>query len=139
MLIQVCLLWLTLADPNILPNEVEWLDDPNMLPTLFTEWEEERPEPYITVFIENWLRTDRHRNYPKTIDGVLYETWTAPYAWASDLNHDDIINMHDFGIVAKFYRGGLVYTPPPPTVAPSKIEVLAIFGELLFMRENLRG
>lgn len=120
-----------LADPNILPNEVAWLDDPNVLPTLFVEWREERSEPYITVLVENWLRTDRQRDYPKTIDGVLYATWTAPYSWASDLNHDNAIDMQDFGIVAKFYTGGIEYVPPVP--APSRLELLAMFAEMIFM------
>lgn len=134
MLIQVCLLWMALTDPNaILPHEVEWLDDPNILPTLFVEWREERTEPYITVLVENWLRTDRQRNYPKTIDGVLYTTWTAPYAWASDLNHDDIIDFQDFGIVAKFYQGGIMYVPPSPVSSMSKLEVLAMFAHSIFM------
>ncbi len=134
MLIQACLILLALADPNILPNEVAWLDDPNILPTLFTEWQDERAEPYITVLIENWLRMDRHRNYPKIIDGVLYDTWTAPYAWVSDLNHDDVVDIHDFGIVAQFYQDGLAHTPP--MVVPSKLEALAMFGEMLFMENN---
>lgn len=118
MLIQACLIMLMLSDPNILPNEVTWLDDPYLLSTLFTEWDEVRPEPYATVTLENWLRTDRHRDCPKEIDGVVYDTWTAPYAWASDLNHDGIVDLYDFGIVAKFHRGGLKSKPPPPAPPP---------------------
>ena len=131
MLIHACLLMLFFGNPNILPNEVAWLDDPNTLTTLFTEWEAEQAEPYAMVTLENWLRTDRKRNYPKTIDGVLYQTWTAPYAWASDLNHDDVVDLQDFGIVAEYHPGGLNLRPEPPP--PTRVEVIAMFAEMLFM------
>ncbi len=134
MLIQVCLLMLAFADPNILPDEVAWLDDPNTLTELFAEWTHERPEPYAIVTLENWLRTDRHRGYPKTIDGVLYQTWTAPYAWASDLNHDDVVDLQDFGIMAKYHRGGLNLPPEPPPM--TQFEVMAWLANIMFMTET---
>ena len=127
----VWLVILLLSDPNILPDEVAWLDDPNILPTLFVEWREERSEPYVTVLVENYLRPDRHRSHPKTIDGILYETWTAPYAWAADLNHDGKINFIDFGIVAKYHTRS--FLPPSPKLPPSKLETLSKLAELIFM------
>ena len=140
MLVRAIVFILAISDPNILPDEVAWLDDPNTLATLFVEWQQERIEPYATVTIENWLRTDRHRDYPKEIDGVLYDTWTAPYSWCSDLNHDGAIDLHDFGIMADHHPGGLVSKPepPPPPSAPlpTKLEVLAMFAELLFMETD---
>ena len=105
MISLTCLLIVLLGTPDILPDEEMWLDDPNKLPTLFTEWRRERDEPYLTVLVENWLRTSRLRNYPKWINGRLYERWYAPHSWAGDLNHDGITNMQDFGIAAKYYVG----------------------------------
>ena len=95
--------------PNIipLPQEQQMLDSPNAVAGLFRQWDEVRCEPYLTVLVENWLRTDRRRHYPKLIDGEWYNPWIAPYSWVSDLNYDGITNMKDFGIVAKFYHGEL--------------------------------
>ena len=124
--IRLLLLVVSLADPNILPDEVAWLDDPNMLCTLFTEWKQERIEPYLTVPVENWLATTRKRNYAKEIDGVTYDSWTAPYSWAGDLNHDDIVNMKDIAILAKYYTGRLGQAPAPGNIMGTvPIEILA--------------
>jgi len=143
MLTCFCMLFL-LGQPQILPDEIQWLDDPNILPTLFTEWNEERAEPYIIVLKENWLRKNRLRTYPKEIDGKLYDTWHAPYSWAGDLNHDDITNLKDFAIMAKYSQGG-VHTDPtlvvrcPPdctlhhTEKELSIEELMKLMQILFM------
>ncbi len=142
MLVQVCLILLAMQQPDILPPaETEWLDDPNTLATLFTEWDEERSwEPYLSVLVENWLLTTRVRNYPKYIDGTWYDSWTAPYSWVGDLNHDDIVNLEDLAILAKFFKGRFKYTLPisisPIKASRSKLEVLAIFAEMLFMAEG---
>ncbi|KKL80985.1 hypothetical protein LCGC14_1999310 [marine sediment metagenome] len=141
MLIQVCVVMLALADPNILPNEVAWLDDPNTLATLFTEWDEERSwQPYLAVLAENWLSTIRTRTYSKYIDGAWYNPWIAPYSWVGDLNHDGVVNLEDLAILAKFFKGRFVYTPPPPPPVPKasspRLEALADMVGELFMEND---
>lgn len=119
---------IAICPPGIIKDEIQMLDDPNMLAQLFTEWDRERTGPYLTVTIENWLRADRARHYPKVFNGVKYSLWLAPYSWASDLNHDEKINMKDFGIVAKYYRGGLsAWAAPAPggIMGEVPIEILA--------------
>ncbi len=145
MLIQVCVMMLALADPNapnILPDEVAWLDDPNILATLFTEWDEERPwKPYLSALAGNWGLTTRIRTYSKYIDGAWYDSWTAPYSWVGDLNHDGIVNLEDLAILAKFFKGRFKYTPPipiPPPSSPrlSRMEAIAYIMSELFMEND---
>ncbi len=128
MLIQMVMI-LAFADPNaILPNELAWLDDPNILPTLFEQWNEIRPEPYLTVLVENWLRPNRWREYPR----FGSSRWLAPYSWAGDLNHDEKMNIRDFGVAAKHYTVGLKLPPPKPA-PPTHLENLARLAEIIFM------
>lgn len=137
MLVQICLIMLVMTQPDILPDEIEWLDDPNILATLFVEWDEERPrKPYLSVPAENWGLTTRVRNYPTFINGEWYNPWTAPYSWVGDLNHDGVVNLKDFGILAQYFKGRFTYSPPIPPPSRSRLEVIAdIVGEL-FMNES---
>jgi hypothetical protein len=97
------------ASQDVLPDEVEWLDDPYYLESLFGEWYSDDPN------IQGW-----HAEYEQ----VVIENWgkggKQPYSWYGDLNHDGITNMIDFGKAAAEYRGRIVC--PEKFQASSKSE-----------------
>lgn len=139
-MLQLCLLLMSLGTnataPVILPDEIEWLNEPNGLDSLFEEWNRirgARAHPYVEVIQENWLRRNRLRTYPKEIDGEIYNLWFAPYSWAGDLNHDNITNMKDLGLYALHYEDEVMLAIPPPLPAKMSIEELAKLMKLLFM------
>ncbi len=125
------------GDPNvpaILPCEVEWLSDLNMLSTFFTEWRQEREEPYATVIFENWGRTSGRRDYAKEIDGVLYPWWIAPHSWWGDLFPDGVVNMHDYGIMSENHTRSFYVPEPEPQ--KSNVELIAELMAIVWVKEQ---
>ena len=132
MLIQVCVMMLVMSQPNILP-------DPNALPL-------NEPATYCHGYLQMicgaWMLEP------------IVELYYGPAEHISDKLHlersdgktETIVrtvrlgkmDMLKFGEYAAHHPGGLKRKPPPipPPSSPSKLEVLAIFAELLFMEND---
>ena len=141
MLIQSLLLCLALADPNTVGYMYDW-HETSIVPTPEVQ-SELSAQQWQDGYIPKWYRLQ----YPG-VDPNMFFRWERellPTAveWLqnpSDLNDDGKCNVRDYGIVADFHPGGLKSKPKPPVPPPiiSRLEVLAMFAEMLFMTETER-
>lgn len=131
---------LLLADPNTVGYMYDW-HETAITPTAevqaeFQSWED--------GYIPKWYTL----RYPG-VDPNMWFRWErtilpSAVAWLqnpSDANHDGKANLRDFAIMAEYHPGGLKIKPEPPPSAPPKptrLEVLAMFMEMLFMTETDR-
>lgn len=140
MLIQAIVFMLAITDPNTVGYMYEWQETAHA-PTqeiqealAWQQWEDD--------YVPWWYQL----RYPGVKPGMWFrwERTILPTAIAwlmapSDVNHDRRANLRDFAIVAEYHPGGLKLKPkppePPPSAPPSmsKLEVMAMFMELLFM------
>lgn len=119
--------------PVIIENEATMLKDPNDLKSLFVEYKAEYNKPYLVLLTQNW-GGDNWNWTPLDWKGVIYCPWKMPYSWSGDLDMSGRIEMQDFAIYAKHYRGGIkIPVPSIPIPAPllTPIEIKAALLRIL--------
>ena len=136
MSVLLSVLFLVMADPNAVGYMYTW-HETSVAPTqemqeslALQQWEDD--------YVPWWYQL----KYPGVAPGMWFrwERAILPTAveWLqnpSDVNHDSRANLPDYGIVAEFHPGGLKSKPKPPPAPPkpkmTKLEVMAMFMELL--------
>ncbi len=131
------LLFLVMADPNTVGYMYTWHEtagEPTqeMQESLaLQQWEDDYVPwwyqlKYPGVAPNMWFRWER----------IVLPTAIEWLKTPRDLNGDGEANLPDYGIIAEYHPGGLKSKPPPfipPPSSPTRLEVIAMFIEELFM------
>ena len=126
-----------LPQPDYVERDWEIMQaDPNHMAAYFRIYREVEKKPHVRLVMRNWLRYNPLRKVhtgPMRANGraVTYIRKPEPYE-IGNVNGDDVVNMVDFAISAKHFKGGLYKSEHPvPKPEPMSIEIKAMILRLL--------
>lgn len=123
-----------LPQPDYVERDWQWMQaDPNAMQSYFRVYSEVENEPHVRLVMRNWLAYNPLR---KVHTGRGNTTWMrmrgnkgCEHYEIGNVNGDDVVDMVDFSISAKYFRGGGGWYKPKPK--PEPVEIKALFLKLL--------
>lgn len=136
-----------LPQPNYVERDWQWMQsDPNAMESYFRIYEEVEKEPHVHLVLQYWLMYNplvkhftgpvrdgrRAVTYSRMIyDDKLDMCVDKEHYEIGNVNGDDVVDMVDFAISAKYFTGGLYKPEPIPEPIEIPIEIKAIILRLL--------
>ena len=135
-----------LPQPDYVERDWQWMQaDPNAMESYFRIYSEVEKEPHVHLVMRNWLEYNpRTRSYTGPLrpsgravawDRQVYEPGVGCISkehWEiGNINGDDVVDLVDFAISAKHFKGGLYKPKPKPEPVVIPIEIKALIMKLL--------
>jgi len=128
MWLQTVMLIISIADLAWVEQEAAWVDR-----SFFAIYKSVQKEDYLQLICRNWGRENpvetREVDVGRKKARVRFRKEIP--AQIGNCAYRDKVDLHSYAVYADNYTGGLIWPEPPPK--PSKIEVLSLFAEFLFM------